>query len=675
MGVTLKHSFFIFFCWLFLSSVVLGEHIFVLVDVSGSVVQVKGSSSARERESRAVQEMITEAKNLLVDLVSASYSGGKYPGWRVDLLAEPLEGIINAKAGQKPLAKVGDRFVMIPFGDLDTPGGQGTVISEPCEDFPKDFRNFIEQRYPRSYSDAQTYIESARAYTLKFARDHDMRSYLFFMVTDGLNSPAPETKFSKEQQSLLDEWDAKDFFERKYRIGKLKYEGNNLAHRRFEIDVWNVVLVPLVPNGRIDIHLPTSGNPILGPNVPVQFTPRDIVPGTTFSLTISKGNETVLQQDLGTETRTTLELPSGDYKLLVASNAAHSAERVFSVVGKLPNFPSPPPSPPEKKMELILPVTGVGPGFLEFPIVATPAPLAAELQMTVEGPENGFNSLEFIDNREGNNLFGKVRFLLKGDYKIKVEGGGFSATKSLSVERDAPKLKISKPEGTISVPFPEKEDQSRALVELAFGIEVGDLPTEIHYEIEGKGLQSIIVGDVSEEYKTSVSLPKGEFTITAKADGFLPASKNFTVAFAKEPGLNIDFENNQTFVASKPILFTFSVQGKELEQTDKISYVIMKNKSEYSKTCEGIISYSQIQEGHFDVAEEIKKITQKTIKSGNYRIELTMKGIDKVAQRDFIVTDSGANPMPFLILLLSLSGITGLLFLRKKQKRRPSTKS
>ena len=246
--------------------------IFVLVDVSGSMLSAS-SKSGTTRE--ALEAMIAEARELVVDVAQGNFDPARYADWKADpsLLISPLREIVQQAPEKAPLAGVGKQLIVIPFGDKKVRHPQS--VSLPLVNFPAGFRDHLDKHFPTVFKDAQTYVTIARAETSRVAESQRIDQYYFFMITDALQDPESGTGYTKEETDLLAQWDSTNFVAKKTRIGLFEYQKPGLEKRGFQVDVWSVTLrLPPSPS-TVVLNSPALSQPLSPGPVELQWAIKD----------------------------------------------------------------------------------------------------------------------------------------------------------------------------------------------------------------------------------------------------------------------------------------------------------------------------------------------------------------------------------------------------------------
>ena len=165
------------------------EHVFILVDVSGSM----GANPIK-----------TEAKNQVYNLILGQYSAN---GWNpVTITDKKITDLINTVSKQ-PLIGQNSWVCIMPFGNKDTYKRYSIVQNK---NHPIDFQNFFNQNYPSKFTDGLTYISIAEAFTASLAKTYNINEYYMFVVTDGLGDQDDNTNskntYDPFEENLLLEW-------------------------------------------------------------------------------------------------------------------------------------------------------------------------------------------------------------------------------------------------------------------------------------------------------------------------------------------------------------------------------------------------------------------------------------------------------------------------------------
>ncbi len=316
---------------------------FIVPDVSGSITSTKNPPSTRE----AINTMITDAKKLVGDLVRGEFDAGKHPNWRwnPELLIDPLREIVEGSPNAEPLTGPTRRVIILPFAEKGRPGTpvpHDPVVSDPIEKFPADFDKFFESQYPTTYRDQNTYVGRARAETAKVAEANEINQYYFLMITDGLDSPQPDSDFLPVDREMIKRWDSTNFVEAKTRVGLFEYRGQGAENRNFQIDIWKVDLDLPDPDSSIVLSQPTTASVPPG-NVSLEWAletggVRSKPGGLNFALTVKSETDTVIHSETvasAYQTVVTLNEP-GDYTLSIsAGRSATASSSVPSRVGGL----------------------------------------------------------------------------------------------------------------------------------------------------------------------------------------------------------------------------------------------------------------------------------------------------------------------------------------------------
>lgn len=307
--------------------------IFVLVDVSGSMLSAS-SKSGTTRE--ALEAMVAEARELVADVAQGNFDPTRYADWKADptLLISPLREIVQQAPAKAPLAGVGKQLIVIPFGDKKVRHPQS--VSLPLVNFPADFRDYLNQHFPKEFKDAQTYVTIARAETSRVAESQRIDQYYFFMITDALQDPESGTGYTKEESDLLAQWDSTNFVAQKTRIGLFEYQKPGFEKRGFQVDVWSVTLrLPPSPS-TVVLNSPALSQPL--PPGPVDLAwaikdgeaPPTQPSGYTFSVSVveeATGRQLHSQNiDGGYTTSVRLDQPGKYAVSILAAPTVGSAE-------------------------------------------------------------------------------------------------------------------------------------------------------------------------------------------------------------------------------------------------------------------------------------------------------------------------------------------------------------
>lgn len=440
----------------------ISRDVFFLVDVSASVPQGKDQATRGK-----VKTMIREGRLLATRLVTGGFNATDFPDWRWDgdLLTSPL-GEIVASAGKAPqMCGSGKRIIILPFGDksVDHPA----AISKPLLDFPGDFERFVEENFPSSYRDQQTYLTLARARTAALAESLQINQYYFFKITDAEQDP--NSSYNAEERTMIERWESENFVHHKTRIGLFKYVGQGLGSRQFQVDVWKVDLeLPPAP-ARILVTSPASGAEVATGDLTVEWSvagDSGAAPtqpgGFSYFVSLLDPDSGALVQSLTVKEAHRAVLPIGTpgrYRLTVTGTRQEGGTTSLpEVLGQADvsfSVKDPPPSPKEMPLRLALGVPPLVAGeeaLLTWEVESTEAggtPPSGEFTLIAFESESG---LEAVSGRTRENKW-RTTFPKAGDYRLRFELRPFEAVPGLecyffestvSVEAKAPVPKKAK---------------------------------------------------------------------------------------------------------------------------------------------------------------------------------------------------------------------------------------
>jgi hypothetical protein len=184
----MKRLLTILFCLTCTFAAVAQEHVFILVDVSGS---------------RGADAIKTEAKNQVYNLLLGQYSAN---GWNpVTITDKKISDLINSVSRQ-PLIGQNSWVCIVPFGNKDT---YKRYTTGQNKNHPIDFQNLFNQNYPTKFTDGFTYMSIAEAFTASLAKTYNINEYYMFVVTDGLgdqDDTNSKNTYDSFEENLLLEW-------------------------------------------------------------------------------------------------------------------------------------------------------------------------------------------------------------------------------------------------------------------------------------------------------------------------------------------------------------------------------------------------------------------------------------------------------------------------------------
>ena len=219
------------------------ENVVVLVDVSGSVHPTAAS----------------EAKELIKELVvNSTFSQNRFPNWSFGTCSNgsSLKAISEGKQ-VAPLVGSNKKVYLRTFGNKNRArvAPHRSEISDPL-----DFAEFIDEHYPRSFSDGFTYISLAKAQAARDAFDDGLCSYLLIEATDNKNDytgeyPNDDPNYTESERSLIDVYDLQGQIDK----SKICYI-NFSKDRNFRIIISRVILVEcgLPDNPQEEVVPPTE---------------------------------------------------------------------------------------------------------------------------------------------------------------------------------------------------------------------------------------------------------------------------------------------------------------------------------------------------------------------------------------------------------------------------------
>ena len=543
------------------------EDVFVLVDVSGSIDQRDARHPGTPQQ---IETMIAEGKRLVSDLVSARFQPAQYSNWKVDLLDDPIAGIVGLDPDRKPLIEPGDRLAIMPFGDKTTPLGDGVKISPPLQSIPTDFETFFAASYPTNYSDKQTYLTLAKAHSARRAAKAGMDSYLLFMVTDATNDP--KLDYTEDEEALARTWDSKDYVQAHPYLGVFEYAAPGVEERNFQVEIWRVQLRE--DTSKVDIIAPREDATLPPGEVAIRFQPRQAPVGTEFTIRVVDANsgDPVGEAITGLATTAKVALSPGAYVVQIDSAVTDLTERAFTVSAEPAPKPTPPPTPPQdplNSIEVTFPDEPVDPGYVDLPVKLIGKVNANELDVDVSGPDGGAGSHSIVTENE--QLLARLDLRKAGNYDIKVFGGGLVDEGVVEVAADAAALTIVQPSGDVSVIRPDG-DTSPAEIEAEFGVTQGEAPEEITYTISGETLATPITGQAGAEPVT-VMLPVGAYSVRAEAPERLPALTDFNVV-ATRASMNILTPRDRAELDAGMIKLNYSIKGAKLKRGQRVEITV-----------------------------------------------------------------------------------------------------
>ena len=294
------------------------EHIFVLVDVSGS---------------RGMDPIKTEAKDQVYNLLMGQYTAN---GWNPVTITDKKVSDIISSASKQPLIGNNSWICIVPFGNKDTYKRYSITQSK---NYPLDFQNLFLQHYPASFKDGYTYIQIAEAFTASLAKTYNINEYYMFIVTDGLgdhDDTDSKHTYDPFEESLLLEWNntSSSIVKNVGTLTKSKYYINlrkvtNVKGTQFPVTP-GVVPPAIVDSSsaipKIVISSPPEGKKnkeavIKTETLNVNWACQNCPQGIKFNVMVSgyggnKSRET--KKELSANTAT-FKLPDGKYRVTVSS--------------------------------------------------------------------------------------------------------------------------------------------------------------------------------------------------------------------------------------------------------------------------------------------------------------------------------------------------------------------
>ena len=176
---------FLLFCTF---CVIAQEHVFILVDISGS---------------RGTDPIKAEAKQQVYNLLLGQYSSN---GWNpVTVTDKKIADLINSVSKQTLIGQ-NSWICIVPFGNKDTYKNYSIAQNK---NNPIDFQNLFNQKYPSKFTDGYTYIQIAEAFTASLAKTYNINEYYMFIITDGLgdqDDTNSKNNYNSFEEDLLLEW-------------------------------------------------------------------------------------------------------------------------------------------------------------------------------------------------------------------------------------------------------------------------------------------------------------------------------------------------------------------------------------------------------------------------------------------------------------------------------------
>ena len=176
---------FLLFCTF---CVIAQEHVFILVDISGS---------------RGTDPIKAEAKQQVYNLLLGQYSSN---GWNpVTVTDKKISDLINSVSKQTLIGQ-NSWICIVPFGNKDTYKKYSIAQNK---NNPIDFQNLFNQNYPSKFTDGYTYIQIAEAFTASLAKTYNINEYYMFIITDGLgdqDDTNSKNNYDSFEENLLLEW-------------------------------------------------------------------------------------------------------------------------------------------------------------------------------------------------------------------------------------------------------------------------------------------------------------------------------------------------------------------------------------------------------------------------------------------------------------------------------------
>ena len=311
------------------------DHVFVLVDVSGSI------KSVPHRE---------EAKIVVRELIEGKFDRQRFRDWDPKNIADQkLLNIFNGKS--TPLIGIDSWVFIVPFGNKDT---YKQYTSTLIRAYPSDFEQFYDAKYPTAFHDRLTYIGIAKAYSAELARQKSLSSYYVIMITDLLghqdDTQSKPSQYSTYETDLLDAYNTTTSAERGVGVIRTSW------HKDFRIEMYRVSIqnipfpqnpnVPPSPTGTTLIPELVMLNPRGTKPVPTKYETNTIAvswqcnncpPGVKFRIAIAgdeQGNREIRTvQDNLQGVSTNVELPkSGRYRIVLSSSNNLTRAAFFEII-------------------------------------------------------------------------------------------------------------------------------------------------------------------------------------------------------------------------------------------------------------------------------------------------------------------------------------------------------
>lgn len=272
---------------------------FVLVDVSGSMRDVNTNR---------------EAKQIIAELLQGNFSLSNWQekGWKnVNSAGSFFSSSKNAMLAD------GGKFCLMPFGNMLTVRKYRLTTVDN-----NSFSVFYNDAFPKSHTEANTYLTLAKAYSVVIASSEGLQGKKLWLVvySDGMGDSMPSNNFPDDLQNAWDQFGATQasFSEKKGVLRK------NTGGRNYDIEVWamgpipsqSVPDSPIPPLAKFKISSPQKG---VSENTAIEQK-KDVPLSISWSGNIGSVSMTVQIMKSGKPVK--IDTPKDDYTKSVGANAA-----------------------------------------------------------------------------------------------------------------------------------------------------------------------------------------------------------------------------------------------------------------------------------------------------------------------------------------------------------------
>jgi hypothetical protein len=315
------------FCLSFATCTLAQEHVFILVDISGS---------------RPGDPIKMDAKQQVYNLILGQYAP---IGWEsVNITDKKISDLANSISKQA-LISANSWVCIVPFGAKDT--YKKYAISQN-KNHPTDFQNFFNSNYPVKFEDRYTYISIAEAFTASLAKTYSINEYYMLIITDGLgdqDDTDSKSTYDTFEDNLLTEWNNSNSIVKNIgSLRKFKYYINlkkvtNITSSSIPINPG--ITPPIIDSDDGTVFISISSPKKCKKNNEIKLSTDNIIvnwtcpnspQGIKYSVMVSEydgGKFREIKRNL-TSTTASFKVPDGKFKITVsAQNCSVTSDSTF----------------------------------------------------------------------------------------------------------------------------------------------------------------------------------------------------------------------------------------------------------------------------------------------------------------------------------------------------------